>query len=311
MTKNYPIVSVIIPTYNRAALLPRAIRSVLNQSFQDFELIIVNDGSTDNTEEVVKSFEDNKIRYIRHEKNRGGSAARNTGIKAAQGQYIGLLDDDDEWLPEKLEKQINKFQGLSEGYGVVYSGFSYVYDKKGEIICNNVPMLRGNVYDSLIKGCILGSPTPVIKKICFQKAGFFDETLPSCQDWDMWIRISKNYNFDFVPDILAKHYVHGVQISVDLNVKIIAREKLIEKYWIDLSQKPQTLSILLTRLGILYSLGEDYTKARKYFFASIKKDPLKRGNYIHLLLSALIPSLHKVLIKKYFIKNINGVELYS
>jgi len=172
-------------------------------------------------------------------------------------------------------------------------------------------MLRGNVYDSLIKGCILGSPTPVIKKICFQKAGFFDETLPSCQDWDMWIRISKNYNFDFVPDILAKHYVHGVQISVDLNVKIVAREKLIEKYWIDLSQKPQTLSILLTRLGILYSLGEDYTKARKYFFASIKKDPLKRGNYIHLLLSALLPSLHKVLIKKYFIKNINGVELYS
>ena len=311
MTKNYPIVSVIIPTYNRTALLPRAIRSVLNQSFQDFELIIVNDGSTDNTEEVVKSFEDNKIRYIRHEKNRGGSAARNTGIKAAQGQYIGLLDDDDEWLPEKLEKQINKFQGLSEGYGVVYSGFSYVYEKKGEIISNNVPMLRGNVYDSLIKGCILGSPTPVIKKICFQKAGFFDETLPSCQDWDMWIRISKNYNFDFVPDILAKHYVHGVQISVDLNVKIIAREKLIEKYWIDLSQKPQTLSILLTRLGILYSLGEDYTKARKYFFASIKKDPLKRGNYIHLLLSALLPSLHKVLIKKYFIKNINGVELYS
>ena len=306
-----PKVTVIIPTYNRSVLLPRSIRSVLNQTFQDFELIVVDDGSKDDSEEVVRGFEDKRIRYIRHEKNKGGSAARNTGIKAAQGEYIGLLDDDDEWLPEKLEKQISKFQGLSEGYGVVYSGFSYVYEKKGEIISNNVPILRGNVYDSLIKGCILGSPTPVIKKICFQKAGFFDETLPSCQDWDMWIRISKNYNFDFVPDILAKHYVHGVQISVDLNLKIVAREKLIEKYWIDLSQKPQTLSILLTRIGILYSLGGDYTKARKYFFGSIKKDPLKRGNYIHLLLSALLPSLHKVLIKKYFIKNINGVELYS
>jgi glycosyltransferase involved in cell wall biosynthesis len=99
-------VSVVIPTYNRASLLGRAIKSVLEQTYQDFEIIVVDDASTDNTEEVVRNLRDRRIRYLRHEKNRGGSAARNTGIRAAWGQYIAFQDSDDEWLPEKLKKQM-------------------------------------------------------------------------------------------------------------------------------------------------------------------------------------------------------------
>src|SRR4030042_5052103 len=101
-----PTVSIIIPTYNRAHLVMRAINSVLDQSFQDFEIIIVDDASRDNTEKMVSGIRDKRIFYIRHEKNRGGSAARNTGIKQARGEYIAFLDSDDEWLPEKLEKQL-------------------------------------------------------------------------------------------------------------------------------------------------------------------------------------------------------------
>ena len=310
MTKNNPTVSVVIPTYNRAMLLPRVIQSVLNQTFKDFELIIVDDSSIDNTQEVIKSFEDERIRYIRHEKNKGGSATRNTGIKVAQGEYIGLLDDDDEWLPEKIEKQVNKFKSLSDEFGVVYSGFSYVSEEKGKIVSNIIPTLRGRLYKSLLKRCIVGSPTPLIKRSCFQKVGFFDETLPSCQDWDMWIRISKCYGFDFVPDVLAKHYVHGAQVSIDLNAKIVARQKLMEKYWVDLSQNSQAHSVLLNRLGILCSLAGDYIKARKYFFASVKKGSFLTGNYIHLFLSMLLPRVHRVILKKYFITNINGIIFY-
>ncbi len=113
-----PTVSVIIPTYNRANLVSRAIKSVLNQTYQDFEIIVVDDCSEDNTEEIVKSFNDSRIRYIKHKKNKGGSAARNTGIKRARGKYIAFLDDDDEWLPSKLEKQIMLFEKLSKHYGV-------------------------------------------------------------------------------------------------------------------------------------------------------------------------------------------------
>ena len=101
-----PKVSVVIPTHDRAHLVGRAIRSVLAQTFQDFEIIVVDDCSVDNTKEVVQSLADSRIRYLRHEINRGGSAARNTGIGAARGEWIAFLDSDDEWLPKKLEKQL-------------------------------------------------------------------------------------------------------------------------------------------------------------------------------------------------------------
>ncbi|RLF83553.1 glycosyl transferase, partial [Thermococci archaeon] len=105
-----PTVSVIIPTYNRANLLKRAIASVLNQTFTDFELIVVDDASPDNTPEVVRSINDGRIRYVRLKKNSGGPVARNTGIRKARGRFIALLDDDDEWLPNRLELQIKKFE---------------------------------------------------------------------------------------------------------------------------------------------------------------------------------------------------------
>jgi len=101
--KKIPRISVIIPSYNRANTIGRAIQSALSQSYQDFEIIVIDDGSTDHTEEVIRSFQDSRIRYIRHNRNRGGSAARNTGIHAARGEYIAFLDSDDEWLPQKLE----------------------------------------------------------------------------------------------------------------------------------------------------------------------------------------------------------------
>jgi glycosyltransferase involved in cell wall biosynthesis len=118
-----PTVSVIIPTYNRAHLIGRAIQSVLKQTYQDFEVIVVDDGSIDNTEEVVKKIQENRVYYYKHDKNKGGSAARNTGISLAKGEYIAFQDSDDEWLPEKLEKQIGVFNNQTKNVGVVYTGF--------------------------------------------------------------------------------------------------------------------------------------------------------------------------------------------
>jgi glycosyltransferase involved in cell wall biosynthesis len=311
-TRYNPVVSVIIPTYNRAHLLCRAMQSVLNQTYLDFELIIVDDGSTDNTDKIIKEFQehDKRIKYIRHEKNKGGSAARNSGIKISRGEYIAFLDSDDEWLPRKMEKQEIKFQNALDNVGVIYSGFSCISESSGKIIAKITPTLRGNVYTNLLEGCILGSPTPLIKKICFRKAGFFDETLPSCQDWDMWIRLSKYYAFDFVPDILAKHHIHGSQISVNLNAKIVARKKLVEKYWVDLSRKSKILSILLKRLGILCCLNGDSREGRRYFLGSIKRKPLQKGGYVNFLLSLLVPRIHRNILKKHSVINIDGIKFY-
>jgi len=309
--KNDPTVSAIIPTYNRAQLVGRAVQSILNQTYQDFEITVVDDSSTDNTEVVVKSFNDERIRYIRHRENRGLPAARNTGIRVAKGKYIGLLDDDDEWLPKKLEKQIDKFRRLSDNVGVVYSGFCYISENSGKTVSRVIPSLRGNVYVHLLERCILGSPTPLIRKNCFQKAGFFDETLPSSEDWDMWIRLSKHYDFDFVPDILAKHHVHAGQMSADLNARIVARKKIVAKHMYNLSKRPSILSMHLKRLGTLHFLMGDVVNGRKYMLNSIKRKAFQVGSYIHLFLSLLAPRTHRDILRKHSVTNIDGVTFYD
>ena len=116
-------VSVIIITHNRSNLLGAAITSVLNQTFQDFEIIVVDDASKDDTGNVVQTFDDKRIRYIRHETNKGHAAARNTGLQNAVGEYIGFLDDDDAWLPEKLQRQVALLDGSPAVVGGVYAGF--------------------------------------------------------------------------------------------------------------------------------------------------------------------------------------------
>ena len=305
-----PMVSVIIPTYNRSHFVCRAIKSVLSQTYQDFEIIVVDDCSTDNSEEVIKSLKDERIRYIRHETNRGGSATRNSGIVAAQAEYIGFLDDDDEWLPEKLEKQMTAFATAPSKVGVIYSGFSYVSERSREIEFDVIPNMRGNIFDVLLEGCILASMTPIIRKSCFQIAGLFDETMPSCQDWDMWIRISRYYDFDFIPEVLAKYNVHGKQVSINLNTNIKARAKMIEKYGADYCQNSQALSVVLRRLGILYSLAGDSINACKYLFSAIKKGQSQKINYFHFVLLPLYPWICRFITKNRHVLNINGIIFY-
>ena len=142
----------------------------MNQTYQDFELIIVDDASTDNTGEIVKNFNDAKLRYIRHKENSGTSAApRNTGIKAARGEYIAPLDSDDEWLPQKLEKQIDKFNSVSLDTGVVYCGIVNIVEKTGKVLEERMPTKRGNVFNTMLRGVFVAFPTVLVRKECFQK----------------------------------------------------------------------------------------------------------------------------------------------
>ena len=153
-------VSVIIPTHNRARFLREAISSVLNQTFQDFEILVVDDASDDNTREVVAGFEDIRIKYFRHDTNRGGSAARNTGIRNSMCSYIAFLDDDDEWFPEKLGKQMELLLASDPKVGAVYTGYLDVDKATGQVIGEQLPSRRGNLPTSLsrelCRQCIFG-----------------------------------------------------------------------------------------------------------------------------------------------------------
>ena len=281
-----PTVSVIIPTYNRANLLRRAITSVLNQTFRDFELIVVDDASPDNTPEVVESINDGRIRYVRLKKNSGGPVARNTGIKKARGKFIALLDDDDEWLPHRLETQVRKFETLEPDVGVVYGGFYYVSQQDGRILGKRLPAYKGNVYDKLLRENFIGSPTLLIRRECFKRAGLFDPNLSSSQDWDMWLRIARHYKFDYVDEIVAKYYVHGRQISFNMKKYIPGRERFIRKH-LDIWKNPRILSIHLSQMGLLLLLSGEPEKGLRYLMYSIGMAPFNIENYQTLLKLAL------------------------
>jgi glycosyltransferase involved in cell wall biosynthesis len=266
MNKIKPDVSVIIPTYNRAKLVSRAIKSVLAQTYYNFELIVIDDASTDNTKNIIANFQDKRISYIRQKKNKGAPAARNTGIKLAKGLFIAFLDDDDEILPAKIEKQVNKFSLVSKKVGLIYSGSELIEEKDNSILKVYTPKYKGNVQQRLLLGpTICGSHTALIRKKCFERVGGFDEMLKSCQDWDMWKRISEYFDFDFVAEILSRTYLHQHQISSDFSSLIPGRIRMIEKHMEDFRKNPDILVIHLKRLGKLNCLNGTYKEAIYWF----------------------------------------------
>lgn len=197
-----PKVSVIIPTYQHAHFVGQAIESVLAQTYKDYEIIVVDDGSTDNTSEVLAEFGD-QVTVI-YQENRGLSAARNTGIRASKGEYVAFLDADDVWMPAKLEKQVPLFE-RNEAIGLVYSDLAYFDENEVRpgTAFEEAPPQSGMVYSAIFIRCPIPMPTVIARRSCFDMVGLFDETLTACEDLDMWLRISEKWEADFVNEPLA------------------------------------------------------------------------------------------------------------
>jgi glycosyltransferase involved in cell wall biosynthesis len=227
-----PQVSVIIPAYNRAKILPRAINSILSQTFQDFEIIVVDDCSKDNTDEVVRQYDDPRIRYTKHIQNKGGSAARNTGIKEARGEFIAFLDSDDEWLPNKLDKQINRFNQINGDCGLIYT-YLEIVDREGNFLKNHCVDSDGEVLkDLLVANFIASTSSIIVKKKYMDQIGGFDTEMKSCQDWDLYIRLSQVCQIFCIPEPLTKHYVDesANRISNDKSSVIKGHLRIQEKF---------------------------------------------------------------------------------
>lgn len=227
---NAPNVSVIIGTRNRAKLLHRAVISVLDQTYQDFECIIIDGGSTDNTPDVVKQFKDKRIIYIRQEMDEGRASSLNFAIKHSRGSLITFLDDDDEYLPSKLEKQVLLLKSLPKKVGLVYCWMDYYDDSTGELIREWHPTIKGDVYSEQIgKQSVGGFPTLLVRKEVLEKVGGLNERVNYPSDWEWVCRISRHFELDFVPEVLVKVYVNH-------EYQRMSNPKRDKKYYKDLAE---------------------------------------------------------------------------
>jgi glycosyltransferase involved in cell wall biosynthesis len=200
-TEKKPLVSVVIPTYNRLHTINRAVQSVISQTYGNLEIIIVDDGSLDNTGSFIKNINDNRIIYIRHDFNKGVSAARNSGIKISKGDYIAFLDSDDEWMPEKTAIQLG---GLLKNNSNIIAGCTGHYKKNNSQSLKFQPPNNIFWFKWLLFQCLLSpGSTLMASRKAFEEAGYFDEKLTRFEDWDWLIRYTENFPFIPIREPLA------------------------------------------------------------------------------------------------------------
>lgn len=300
-----PKVSVIIPTYNRANFIGETIQSVLDQTFQDFEIIVVDDGSTDNTKEIIESFikKSGKIKYL-YEKNSGTCAApRNVGFYNSTGKYLCFLDSDDLWLPEKLQKQIDFFKNSgNEKLGFIDCGTLIINEHGKEIKNNyNFPKYQGNVYKDFLKYNFVLSPGSVlIKRSVLENIGLFDENLPSAEDWELWIRISKKYEFASLKEPLFKYRVHINNLTSAVakrgaeSLGIYVFQKYKEEFRINC---PDYYYQKIREIAGFYCKSNNISLGKKLFKEAMVLNKKDLRNYVHYFLSLFGSKFYSFSIK--------------
>jgi glycosyltransferase involved in cell wall biosynthesis len=206
-----PLVSVIIPTYNRAVVLERAIGSVLAQSFRDYELIVVDDGSTDATQDVIARYEGRLIALS--QENWGVAAARNLGMRHSSGELVSFLDSDDEWLPQKLHRQVDLFRRGDKAF-VCHTDEIWLRD--GKNVSQKVKHAKqgGRFFGRALELCLISPSSVIISRALLDRVGWFDESLPVAEDYDLWLRLTAFYPVHFIAEpLVIKHGGHEDQLS--------------------------------------------------------------------------------------------------
>jgi glycosyltransferase involved in cell wall biosynthesis len=291
MPESNKLVSVVITCYNYGKYLANCIDSVFAQTYKNIEVIVVNDGSTDNSDEVIQKYlSDSRIRYI-NQKNAGQANAKNTGIRNSRGSFIAFLDADDLWAANKLEKQIPLFSGPSEG--VVYCPAKYVDEAGHELnfvaTDEYLNPRSGNVTEWLFTDNFVPFSSAVVRKECLEQYGVFDEALKMGIDWDLWLRISAGYKFAFVDERLFYYRIgHPGQMSKNLEVRQGCSDRIMETF---IKEHPGVLSAQSIRRAYIHTYcnrGEyfrmtDLKKSCRYFVSAIKANPFESRAYKGML----------------------------
>lgn len=277
-TTHMPKVSVVIPTCNRPELLSRAIRSILAQTYQDFEIIVIDDGLKERAENAILAFGDSRIRYVKNEISLGGSGARNRGIADARGEYVAFLDDDDEWLSEKLAKHVTAYERA--GAGVVFNGVSFVGRPDRSQLLPDEEGPVDALARTLYRCYIWTSALSVRRTLLLEEQ--FDPTFPKNQEWDLEIRLAQKTKFFAINEpltvinILEEHEHLGGKGNLSNIIK--GFELLLSKHAALYSIHPKSLARQTFKLGTLYREYGDYRAMQGAFFRAWMAAP---GNFTY------------------------------
>ena len=293
------MLTVVVPAYNRELMIGRALRSVLSQTYARFEVIVVDDGSVDETESVVRDFQDPRVRYVRHETNAGVSAARNTGVRMAKAPWVVFLDSDDEMLPTLLEQVSEAVAKAPEDMGFLWCGLQHIREHDGwhETVGPKVwhPTFRSReeAYKHFLKERHVGMCSGFgVRVSAYWAVGGFDEGLLHAEDVDLLLRLARQYDFLVLENVLINYYVHkGTRLSKASVARAMGYRAVMEKYREDVMADREAAHDFYTRIWSCYYGSGHYSMAQLYGLKAVWQRPGCRSSWVRLAKSWAAPIL--------------------
>ncbi len=304
-----PTVSVVIPTLDRGVLLRRCLASVFAQTFSDLEIIVVDDGSTTPVDGVALG--DMPVHVLRHATRRGASAARNTGLAAASGEFIAFLDDDDEWHPDKLALQVRALRDMGPTAVLAYCGYELTLTQRRMVLETFTPEVFPLTAPDFLHRTYFGCSMPLIRGSALRAVGGFDVRLAGMQDRDLWLRLAAHGHFVPVPKILVTCHVHGPSISTNVRVKIRAKHDFWTKHAGSLAADPRACARHWRRLAMLYFSSGEGLNGRVCLGQAHSWSPQGWRRWLHLYWSWLLPASHARHVTRTTFRGIDGLRWYS
>jgi glycosyltransferase involved in cell wall biosynthesis len=287
------LVSVIIPVFNREDYVAEAIKSVLSQTYKNIEAVLINDGSSDISLDILESFQKKYPELIKviNQPNQGQIVARNNGIHGSSGEFVAFLDSDDSWHKNKLELQIPHFKN---DIGLVYSGVEFI-NSDGKITGVDIPAsIKGSLFPYLlVKNRMVGG-TVVVRRSVLDEVGFFDEAFQAAENWDLWLRVSIRFSTSFVAEPLVKYRIHAGNMSGDNKLMLEAKRNIIAKHC-DINSRDQNvkrgsrlaLADYYYRVGVFHFGLNEYWLALNSFFRSNRYSLFYSDSVVRIIRSCL------------------------
>lgn len=282
------MVSVILTTYNRHSLLPRALQSVIDQTYENWECIVVDDASDEPVQPILEAYDNSRVRYHRHDKNKGLSAARNTGLRLARGSMVAFLDDDDEWLPEKLDRQVEQLEQADDAVGLVYCWMESV--RNGAVFKYKRPSFRGDIFEHTLDRQPLGNgSTWLLRRDAVLDHEGFDEALPRGIDGDLLRRLCVTHKVDYVPQVLVRYHVEHNHQRITrsdtdgIRNAIIGQKAKLSKFEHELAKLPRQRSRIHARIAYRYGQLHEWSNCLDHLQHAFRSDPFSGYTYYNAL----------------------------